>query len=243
MSYPGVDPSDTIVTEPVGAQAVSEGVPNPLLAGVDARQVEEAVRQEISNAFAVSDAWKSKQTVKFVIDCPSGQKALVKHLDTMDLVNADLIEELDFFTKKLFATQVESDNEQSEETGLFATLRDVNKRCRFLDMTGRLMAAASVKPKIIHDGVAVVENSETGEKEIVFGNQVAGMARQIELFGKHVPSLKDGQCYSGPIDFADRMMFFSELNKPLELIEQFRDEPNAVLGSVQPVQELELPPI
>lgn len=246
MSYPGVDPSDIMTTEPVGTQAISEG--NPLIvnhAGLppgvsDEVDVEKVVQQKVSEMFAVTEAWKPKGIIKFVIEFESGQQALVKYLDTMDMINIDLIEDMDFFSKKLFATQQENAENDFQKT-FWGTLRDVNNRKRFLDMTGKLMEASSIKPKIIHDGVAIVEDEETGKQQVVFGNEVTDIGKQIELFGGPVSQLKDGQTYSSAIDIGDRLTFFQELNKPLALIEPFREKQDSVLERVQPIQELELP--
>lgn len=263
MSYPGVDPSDANQTNPVGTQERSEGsvktvelpsnTPNALQAAsqsahdealreesrppLTTEELNKAVAEAVSDMFQVTDAWRPRNTVKFKIECPSGQTALVKHLDTMDLLEYDLIEELDFFTRRLFPSAVDPSGspldaaEQAEE-GLWVTLRDPEKRMRFFDMTGRLMAAASIDPSIVHDGVALQED-QNGTKTCVFGYQVDSVEEQIKLFGKPIPMLKERQAYSGPIDFGDRMAFFSELNKPLVMIEPFRPESAVVLQDLE----------
>ncbi|AEK07472.1 tail assembly chaperone [Mycobacterium phage Send513] len=244
MSYPGVDPTDTITKEPVGTQEVSVGetpTPAALLASAAGDQapqdVDEAVKAAVKDLFAVNEkAWKPKRVVKFVVDCPSGQVALVKHLDTLDLIEHDLVEELDFFTRKLFPADIDASGNPVEvqakvEDNIWQALRDPEKRRRFLEVTGRLMQAASIKPKIIHDGVVLVEDkdsAETGRKTTKFGYEL-DMAEQLEHFKRPIPPLKDGEVYSGYVDFADRMAFFQELNKPLGMIEPFREEQAAVL--------------
>lgn len=195
----------------------------------------QAVEKAVTDMFTVkTDAWKPRVLVKFKIDCPSGQTALVKHLDTLDLLEYDLIEELDFFTRKLFPLNIDASGnpveaqEQIEET-IWGALKNPEKRCRFLDMTGKLMAAASIRPHIIHDGVAVVpvQGSDT-EKTTKFGYEMSAK-EQAEVLEKPVPRLGDNEVYSGYIDFADRMAFFQELNRPLSMIEPFREESTAVL--------------
>lgn len=200
-----------------------------------------AVEQAVRDQFEVTSAWQPRNIVKFIIDCPSGQKALVKHLETMDLVRADLVEELDFFTKKLFPQSIDAAGnpvereEDSENSGIWEILRDPEKRARFWTLSNKLMVASSIKPKIIDDGVAIRINQK-GEKEDVFGYEIESITEQIELFGKPVPELGPGECYAGPIDFSDRMAFFSELNKPLELIEPFREKSNAMLEHLEPIE-------
>lgn len=219
-------------------KALHEATPEQRLgeAPLDDAQLKKAVAQAVTDMFKPS-AWKPKYVVKFKIQCPSGQTALVKHLDTLDLLEYDLVEELDFFTRKLFpididpsGTPIESQDE-AEQT-IWKALGDVEKRRRFLDMTGKLMATASVNPRIIHDGVAIIEkrDKETGvvSKHTVFGYQLS-VKQQIDIWGQPIPTLPDGAVYSGYIDLSDRMVFFQELNRPLELIQPFREEQAAML--------------
>lgn len=259
MSYPGVDPSDAILAEPAGAQAVSEG--NPLISqeykeavtlSGNGREIDmevvakQAAAQQVKEMFSVCDAWKPRDVVEFVIEFDSGQQALVRHMTTMDLINASLVEDIDFFTKKLFMTQepVTSDAERAEagSSNFWKVLSDPEKRHRFMDMTGRLMEMSSVKPKVVHDFVATVE-LKSGEKKTVFGNEIKSMAEQIELFGKPIPELAEGETYSSAIDIGDRLAWFQELQKPLELIKPFREQQDALLGSVQPSESVDLPSV
>ncbi|QGJ90063.1 tail assembly chaperone [Mycobacterium phage Indlulamithi] len=265
MSYPGVDPVDEIQSNPVGTQVDSSTghpdpeKPNPLIArsivedeiadaervkaAIKENEVREAAAKAVQDMFAVT-SWQPSKTVKFMIQFQSGQNALVKHLNTMDLMRAKLIEDLDFFTKKLFPSAidqagnpVEKEEDSQERRGIWAVLEDPEKRAKFLDMTNRLMVAASVKPKIVNDGVALRDDPDNpGEKVDVFGHEIESIDEQIELFGKPVPVLKEGEAYAGTIDLNDRMVFFQELNKPLELIEPFREGSDAVLASLEPVQ-------
>lgn len=243
MSYPGVSPSDTIEeTNPVGAQDVSEGVSTPQNTEYKEEDFQAAVKKAMEDTFKISEQWTShRKVVRFIIDCPSGQKALVKHLDTWDLIDNNLIEELDFFTRKLFpgfnqaGNPVEDDGEEGES--FWAAMRKPEKRTRFLDMTGILIAASSIKPKVIHDGVAVIVDPETGAQKTVFGHEMT-IDEQLEHFKRPVPKLEDGQTYSGTIDFSDRMKFFQELNKPLAVIQPFREESSDVLQDLARIQGL-----
>jgi hypothetical protein len=242
MSQPSAPAEVKRKKKPFGTQEISSGeLHDKALNGeLVTEELKNAVREVIQDEFAVTESWMPRKIVKFIVHCPGGQKALVKHLDTMDLVRADLIEELDFFTKKLFPSSFDDQGNPKETTAddsIWALLRDPEKRCRFLNMSNKLMAVASVKPKIINDGVAIVED-ENGNKTDVFGYQVESIDEQVKLFGKPVPLLKEGQCYAGAIDFTDRMAFFSELNKPLALIEPFRQESNAVLASMESSEDV-----
>lgn len=264
MSYPGVDLDETETTKPAETQVVSSGEnkldDTPPLSKEQiaerkrkklARQnrsrenekpavtpeFEAAVADAVKNQFAVTDEWKPAKVVKFLVECPgSGQKVLLKHLDPMALLNYDLIEEIDFFSRKLFSPS--GNDADSVAESIWASFRDPEKRLRFLSMTGRLMAVASVKPKIVFDGVALVnekdeDGNETGEVLAVFGHQVEGAKEQLELFGKLVPPLKEGQAYAGAIGFGDRMAIFQALNQPLSVIEPFRERPDAIVESVE----------
>ena len=255
MSYPGVDPTDAHETSPVGAQGASVGVkevelPNdPVVdpqvkAQVKAEvagnpDLQQSVKQAVEDMFAVNEsAWAPKQILKFVVECPSGQKVLVKYLGTLDLLEYDLVEELDFFTRKLFPVDIDlSGNpveaQEAAEQTIWAALRDPEKRRRFLDMTGKLMAAACVKPRVVHDGVVLVDDTDpdgnpTSEKVTRFGYQL-DLSQQLEHFKKPLAPLPANGIYSGYVDFADRMTIFQELNKPLGMIEPFREESLAVL--------------
>jgi hypothetical protein len=231
MSYPSVEPADDGEMNPVGTQDSSVG--NTKIVELPKEELDKAVGKALDDMFAVSDAWKPRMRVKFKIVCPSGQTALVKHLDTLDLLEHDLIEELDFFTRKLFPISIDLsgnpvDAKEQAEQSIYAALADPEKRKRFFDMTGKLMAAASVKPKIIHDGV-VVHTDKEGSKTTRFGYEIKSVDNQVKLLGKPLQPLKDGEVYSGYIEFADRMAFFQELNRPLSSIEPFREKADALL--------------
>lgn len=236
MSQP-LSPNETEETKPVGAQEVS--------LGVDKETLKQAVAEAISDEFAVTDSWTPRKPVKFIIHCPSGQKVLAKHLETRDLLRVNLIEEMDRFAKQLFPSAFDEqgrpiDRDDEESQSIWTLLREPEKRRTFFSMTNRLMMAASVRPKVVDDGVAL-RTDENGNQVEVFGYEVESIDEQIKLFGKPVPALKDGEVYAGVIDLADRLSFFTELNKPLEAIEPFREESNAVLASMESGQGTGVP--
>lgn len=224
MSTPNVGPIDTM-TSPVAQQAVSVGnqLHDDALRGtIDPVALNAAVAQAVRDQFAVTDAWKPKPRVEFVIDCPSGQRCLAKHLNTMDLVDADLIEEVDFFTKKLFPTSfdaagnpVDAEEDTTNES-FWSALKDAEKKVRFFRLLNRLLAIGIVKPKVIDDGVDVGID-ESGNETVVYGSKAR--------------PLNDGEVYASAIDFADKITIFGELNKPLEQIKPFRGEQTVELPS------------
>lgn len=205
------------------------------------KEFEDAVAEAVKHQFDVKPTgWGIKMVTKFIVNFPSGQTALVKHMDATDLVRHDLLEELDFFTKRLFPPAYDAagnpvEPDDGERTDLYATLRDPKKRLRFLDLTNRLLALAVVKPKIVNDGVALRFDEDLGEEVDVFGYEVEDIDEQIALFGKAVKPLEDPEheTYAGTVDFTDRMHLFQALNQPLELIEPFREGSNALLEDLE----------
>lgn len=259
MSQVDATPTET-TQNPVGTQEVSEGtikkprpdhkccehcgpdahVPHtlgcPTEKPINKDDLDKVVKEAVDDMFAVSNVWQPKEIVKFKIECPSGQRALVRHLDILDLAGAGLVEDMDSFSKKLLPNRFDDQGnpvEADEEASIWKVLEDIKKRHKFVDMTGRLMSVASVRPKIINDGVAIVKDPATDEDTLVYGYQMT-VQEQIERLGKPIPPLKDGQTYAGAIGFADRMSFFVELNKPLGMIEPFRDEQATVLANLEP---------
>lgn len=185
-------------------------------------QVAQAIRDE----FAVT-TWKPQDRILMTLECPSGQKILLRHLTTMDLLEADLIEEIDFFTKRLFPESIDQGGtpvehpEEDENASVWVLLRDVNKRARFFSLLNRIMVVGVVKPKIIDDGVKTYTNKE-GKTMVRLGT------KKIEP--------KDGEALASSIDFADRMAIFAELNKPLDQIKPFRRESAFGLANMESVQ-------
>ena len=231
MSYPGVDPADTM-TNPVAQQAVPAGnfhnMHDEALRGqISPEALKQAVAQAVQDQFAVTAAWKSKPRVEFVIECPSGQRCLAKHLNTMDLIDSDLIEEVDFFTKKLFPSALDSAGnpvdtvEDPTNDSFWSTLKDAEKKARFFRLLNRLLSIGIVKPKVVDDGVEV---------------RVDESGSQIVTYGHLARPLKEGEVYASAIDFADKITIFGELNKPLDQIKPFREGSTAELPSVSTVE-------
>jgi hypothetical protein len=257
MSYPGVEPGDVQTVEPVGTQVTSSGntvpTPNPLLAnasqemheqalrndsiGINPKELSSIVQQSVSDMFALRPNWTPKQEkIRFVISCPSGQKVLAKHLNTMDLLEADLIEEIDFFTKRLFPQDITDtgeliDNEDGEEANIWKVLRDIEKRRRFVDLLNKLLEASVEKPKVINDGVQIATDSK-GKQFLIFGADMKPEDYKT-VFGHDLPELSEGETYTSAIDFSDKMAIFAELNKPLAVIQPFREESLVGLASME----------
>lgn len=255
MSQTTEAPPEETKTKPVGTQDSSEGkgktslketsekVHDAAVRGESPEATEEfkaAVAKAVAEMFDLNEkAWQPKTIVKFKIECPSGQTVLAKHLDTLDLLGYGLIEEMDFFTRKLFPPSIDASGnpeEEAEQESIWKSLRDPKKRQRFLDMTGKLAAISSVKPSLAHDGVAVVpeldeDGEPTGKQTTKFGYQMT-MEEQLEYFKKPIPKLKSGQAYTGYLSFNDRMTYFQELNRPLSMIEPFREGSAALLQNL-----------
>jgi hypothetical protein len=201
------------VTKPVEAQPVP----------VDGKEFEKAVRKAVEDQFAVT-GWVARPKVKFVIHCPSGQTCLARHLDTMDLIEADLIEDLDTFTRRLFPSEVDPTGMPADELekakeqigeSIWASLRDPEKKVKFFRLLNKLLEIAIVRPKVYDDGVELVDDKV-----------VTGTNRK---------TLSPGEVNASDIDFSDKMTIFGELNKPLEQIKPFRQE-NTSVASVEPKQ-------
>ncbi len=213
--------------EPVGTQDSSTGE----TMSVNEEQLKRVVAQAVSDQFSVTSAWKDKN-VKFIVECPSGQRCLVKHLDTMDLVNADLIEDMDFFSKALIPKNIDLagnpiDDDQPIDT-FWGALRDPQKRLKLFDMLNRLCEIGVVNPKVINDGAEIV--SEAGKEIVVLGRSVVTDAKGAEFINTPMGprQITEDQVRTSNIDFADKMAIFGELNKPLGLIQPFREEENRV---------------
>ncbi|QNJ59235.1 tail assembly chaperone [Mycobacterium phage MrMiyagi] len=241
MSYPGVDPAVLAQVNPVGTQESAAGepmAPNPLVAKASETMHESALREPVidqsavkaavADMFALQDGWKPKQAVKFVIECPSGQRVLARHLDTMALLEANLIEEIDFFTKRLFPAEMDASGnviekpEDAAEASIWTVLKDPEKRCRFLRLMNGLLVTAIERPKIIDDGVEILTDTE-GKKHVVEGARLSPEDYE-KVFKKKLRPLGPNETYASAVDFADKMAIYSELNKPLAVITPFREE-------------------
>ena len=256
MSYNEANPLENQTTNPVGTQEFSGGVataptPNPLIAKASEDMHEAALRDEnfkaaisqavsesVTDMFALKPNWKPKhERIRFVIHCPSGQTVLARHLNTMDLLEANLIEELDFFTKKLFPSNIDPsgnpvEDEDEEEKTIWNVLRDIDKRRRFIDLLNRLIDISVEKPRVINDNIQVATRSD-GTHFLITGAEMSP-EDYIRVFGKPLPQLKENETYASAVDFTDKMTIFGELNKPLSVIQPFRDESLVSMASMEP---------
>ena len=235
MSYPGVDPADmpdylkgNIKTNPVDQQVMSAGVPIALASNqmhedalngegpFSPSQLKMAVSQAIKDEFEVSDAWSGKKLF-FVIDCPSGQKCLAKKLDTMDLVESDLIDEIDFFSRKLFPKGVDASGkpieQENEEESFAKLLQDPEKKKRFFGLLDGLLELAIEKPKV---------HQLPDEVDITGYSKWEG------------PALNRGHVWANKVAFEDKLHIFTELNQPLEQIKTFRVESQTGIPGLVP---------
>lgn len=231
MSYPGVDPSDTQQTNPVGTQERTEGdfktSPGEQQV-IDKQALKEAVREVAADIFAPTSAWSQNSTINFVVECPSGQRALVKHLNTMDLINADLIEEVDIFTRMLFPVALDPTgapveiDEAAVNKSFWENLKDPDKKLRFFRLLNALLELSVVKPRVIDDGVALVEEN----------------GKTVVKFGTNNVTLGPGEVASSAIDFADKMHIYGMLNQPLESIKPFREGSQENVPAVSEVERV-----
>lgn len=216
MTDTDVNPAVAQQMNPVVGQDVPAG--NPLFQQpqqLNVEQFKQEIVQAVTDQFAVTGWGTPSSDVKFVIECPSGQRCLAKHLNTIDLIEADLIEEVDIFTKQLFPASFDpagnpiEPQQDSSNSSFWTTLKDVEKKVRFFRLLHKLLAISIVKPRVIDDGVEVYVD-ENGERKLRFGISAR--------------PLRPGEVYASAIDFADKLTIFAELNKPLELIQPFREE-------------------
>ncbi len=242
MSYTDVTLAEGSQMNPVGTQEPSAGAgiptPNSLLAKASEQMHESALRDDefkvavteaVTNMFELKSNWKPKtEKVKFVINCPSGQTVLAKHLNTMDLLEADLIEDLDFFTKRLFPA---SDSDKEEDSSLWTVLSDIVKRRRFVDLLNRLLEISIVTPRVINDGIEIATRAD-GTKFLISGSEMSA-EDNIKVFGRSLPPLSENETYASAVDFTDKMAIFGELNKPLSVIQPFRQESLVGLASME----------
>ena len=250
MSYPGVDPGDVQMMEPVGTQEPSPGEPKHAVpeqqpepepkkdeSQLDPVELQKVVEQAVQDQFAVTDGWKAK-SVQFAIICPSGQRALLKRLDTMDLIEVGMVEEMDLFTKALMPVgfdQAGNPVEANKQQGFWQQIKDPEKRLRFLTLLNKLLEIGVVNPKVIDDGVSIIEKD--GKKIVVQGTSIVNQSgvEYLQLEGGGMRRINDGEVRASAIDFTDKMAIFGEFNKPLEEIKPFRETPSGVasLDSVQ----------
>jgi hypothetical protein len=211
MSYPGVDPAE-YEDDSAGATKLvetSQKMHDAALNGGETAntKLKQAVK-EVIDEFSISSAWGKSGELTFVIECPSGQKCLAKHLDTMDLIDANLLDEIDYFSKKLMPKAIDAagnpvEAEESEFNNISSLLKDLGKRSRLFSLLDGLLQVGVVKPKVHRLPTSVkIEDYRTWEG----------------------PELPPGEVWANMIDFSDKMFIFAELNKPLDEIKSFRVE-------------------
>lgn len=207
--YPGVDPADSVKDDAKREESAGEMHEAALNGDLATSKLQNAV-QQVMDKYAVTDAW-TQQELYFEITCPSGQKCLAKKLTTMDLVESDLIDEIDFFTKSLMPVEGE---EQSEGSQFSHMLKDPNKRARLFNLLDGLLHIGVVKPK------------------------VHLVPKDIDYRKWQGPTLPAGEVWANMIDFQDKIMIFGELNKPLDEIKTFRIEPEIGVASMATMESI-----
>ena len=191
-------------------------------------ELESLVADAVQSQFAVTNGWKQGHNIKFVVECPSGQRCLVKHLDTMDLVQADLVEDMDFFTKALFP----SSGGGATDKGFWQALRDPDRQLKFFTLLNKLVEVAVINPVVVDDGCSIIEDENRG-RVVVLGTSVTSHNGVDYISRNGVQrQLRPEEVRASFIDFTDKMAIFAELNKPLELIQPFREEPSAGLENL-----------
>lgn len=189
--YPGINPADLV--EDSTSQKMHD------------EALEQMVKKVIHDEFEVVPAWRQKsKDMTFVITCPSGQKCLAKRLNTIDLIEADLLDEIDFFQQKLFSAVDAQGTPTTVSSSTFSELlKDPTKRKRLFALLDKLMSVSVVKPKI-HPVPKSVDITDYQNWD-----------------GEALP---DGEVWANVIDLLDKMYIFGELNKPLDEIDTFRVE-------------------
>lgn len=210
--YPGVDPTDVVKeVASVGGQMHEDALNGDL--------VQKAVKQAIEDEFAVTEGWQQKE-LQFVISCPSGQKCLAKRLNTLDLLEADLLDEIDYFTKRLFPAELDSAGNpvEREFVGSFTlALKDPVKRKRIFDLLDKLLNISITRPKI-----HVLPNSV-----------------DIEQYRNwEGPALPRGEVWANMVDFQDKIFIFGELNRPLDEIKTFRIEQEVSVANLAAMESV-----
>jgi hypothetical protein len=173
-------------------------------------ELKEAVKKAIKDEFEVTSWGKPAGAIRFSVVCPSGQKVLLRRLDPLNMMAAGLLDEVDFFSKKLFPESLDKAGNpiesKEDNKGLIDLLKDPEKRDQFIDLLDRLCVAAVVKPRLY---IPIINDD---------GEDVS------DLKGKAIPVTN--------LDFSDKMFVFGEANKPLEEISSFRVEPTDSMATL-----------
>ncbi len=200
---------------------------------VETEELKSIVKEAVADQFAITDGWRASKTIKFVVTCPSGQRCLVKRLSTTDLINADILDEMDFFTRALIPQKFDAagnpvfDNEQSS---FWDALKDPEKRLRFFNLLNKLTQAAVVNPIVVDDGASIV-TTPNGKKVVALGTSVItdeNGTDSLIMENGETRVLSDNEVRTSQIEFTDKMQIFSEVNRPLNEIRPFRAEENSM---------------
>lgn len=192
---------------------------------VNLDELNKAVRQAVKDEFEVTQSW-SKQDVQFVIECPSGQKCLAKRLTTLKLLESNLLDEIDYFSRKLFPAQVDAsgnpiDAQEDSNPSISKVLQDREKKSRFFGLLDRLLNISIVKPKVV---------------------MLPSDINIDDYLSWEGPELPPGQVWANVVDFGDKMFIFGELNKPLDEIKPFRIEQETNLANMAAMEAISRAP-
>jgi hypothetical protein len=122
------------------------------LAGIPAEQAEVAPRKKKRGS-----KWRtqSKKRRGKEVECPSGERCLIRILDIQDIINAGLLGDLDLFSKKLFPKKldeagrpVEDEQTDEDEDSIWAILADDEKREFFFSLMEKLIVLGVVDPVV-----------------------------------------------------------------------------------------------
>lgn len=90
------------------------------------------------------------------VECPSGERCLIRALDIQDIINAGLLGDLDLFSKKLFPKKLDEAGRpmEDEDTGddddsIWAILADDDKRAFFFGLMEKLIVIGVADPKVV----------------------------------------------------------------------------------------------
>jgi hypothetical protein len=90
------------------------------------------------------------------VECPSGERCLIRVLDIQDIINAGLLGDLDLFSKKLFPKKldeagrpVEDEDDSTDEESIWGILADEEKREFFFSLMEKLVVMGVADPKVV----------------------------------------------------------------------------------------------
>jgi len=188
-SYPGVDEID----EPVTRQDLKDAV-------------KDAFKEVDPYAPTV---WGQEVIKEFTFTLPSGQKILMTKLDPIDMIANDLVDDMDYFSKKLFPQSLDragnpiEQPEEEKNPGLWSMIKDPEKRDIFFKLINKMAVAGVLKPAL------------SLEKDV------------------------DGKIFVENIPFEDRMAIFTKLQEPMTKVGSFRQEPPTSVEPVESVESVQ----